>query len=38
VLLQYVFDAKMNALYGEVLALYGAVALPCRVRDPVRKG
>jgi transposase len=33
-----VYDAKMNPLYRDVLAHYGAVALPCRVRDPDRKG
>jgi len=33
-----VYDAKLNPLYRDVLAHYGAVALPCRVRDPDRKG
>src|SRR5438309_3691162 len=28
----------INPLYGDVLKHYGAVALPCRVRDPDRKG
>ena len=29
---------KINPLYGDVLKHYGAVALPCRVQDPDRKG
>lgn len=33
-----VYDAVLNPLYRDVLAHYGAVALPCRVRDPDRKG
>jgi transposase len=33
-----VYDPKLNPLYRDVLAHYGAVALPCRVRDPDRKG
>jgi transposase len=33
-----VYDAALNPLYRDVLAHYGAVALPCRVRDPDRKG
>ena len=32
------FDPTVNPLYGDLLAHYGAVALPCRVRDPDRKG
>ncbi len=28
----------LNPLYRDVLAHYGALALPCRVRDPDRKG
>jgi transposase len=28
----------LNPLYRDMLAHYGAVALPCRVRDPDRKG
>ena len=31
-------DPKLNPLYRDVLAHYGAVALPCRVGDPDRKG
>jgi len=33
-----VYDPTINPLYREVLAHYGVVALPCRVRDPDRKG
>jgi transposase len=33
-----VYDPRLNPLYRDVLAHYGAVALPCRVRDPDRKG
>ncbi len=33
-----VYDPAINPLYREVLAHYGVVALPCRVRDPDRKG
>jgi transposase len=33
-----IYDPKLNPLYRDVLAHYGAVALPCRVRDPDRKG
>ena len=33
-----VYDATINPLYRDVLAHYGVVALPCRVRDPDRKG
>ncbi len=33
-----VYDAAINPLYRDVLAHYGVVALPCRVRDPDRKG
>jgi len=33
-----VYDAQINPLYRDVLAHYGVVALPCRVRDPDRKG
>jgi transposase len=32
------FDPTINPLYRDVLAHYGATALPCRVRDPDRKG
>jgi transposase len=33
-----IYDAKLNPLYRDVLSHYGVVALPCRVRDPDRKG
>lgn len=33
-----VYDATLNPLYRDVLAHYGAVGMPCRVRDPDRKG
>lgn len=33
-----VHDPQVNPLYRDVLAHYGVVALPCRVRDPDRKG
>ena len=33
-----VYDPALNPLYRDVLAHYGVVALPCRVRDPDRKG
>jgi hypothetical protein len=38
VLLPDVYDPGVNPLYRDVLAHYGVVALPCRVRDPDRKG
>jgi transposase len=33
-----VYDPAVNPLYRDVLAHYGVVALPCRVRHPDRKG
>ena len=33
-----VYDPALNPLYRDVLAHYAVVALPCRVRDPDRKG
>jgi len=33
-----IYDPTLNPLYRDVLAHYGVVALPCRVRDPDRKG
>ena len=33
-----VYDPTLNPLYRDVLAHYGVVAMPCRVRDPDRKG
>ncbi len=38
VLTDYFYDPTLNPLYRDVLAHYGAVAMPCRVRDPDRKG
>jgi transposase len=32
------YDPELNPLYRDVLKHYGVVALPCRVRDPDRKG
>jgi transposase len=33
-----VYDPTLNPLYRDVLDHYGVIALPCRVRDPNRKG
>ncbi|MBK7925970.1 MAG: IS21 family transposase [Bryobacterales bacterium] len=33
-----IYDPALNPLYRDMLAHYGAIALPCRVRDPDRKG
>lgn len=33
-----IYDPTLNPLYRDCLAHYGVVALPCRVRDPDRKG
>ena len=33
-----IYDPALNPLYRDVLAHYGVVALPCRVRNPDRKG
>jgi transposase len=33
-----IYDPTLNPLYRDVLRHYGAVALPCRVADPDRKG
>lgn len=33
-----IYDPTLNPLYRDLLAHYGAVAMPCRVRDPDRKG
>ena len=32
------YDPKLNPVYRDLLAHYGACALPCRVNDPDRKG
>lgn len=33
-----IYEPEVNPLYRDVLAHYGVVALPCRVRHPDRKG
>jgi transposase len=33
-----IYDTELNPLYRDVLKHYGAIALPCRVQDPDRKG
>lgn len=33
-----IYEPSLNPLYRDVLKHYGAVAIPCRVRDPDRKG
>jgi transposase len=33
-----IYDPTLNPLYRDMLTHYGAVALPCRVADPDRKG
>ncbi len=33
-----IYEPTLNPLYEDVLAHYGVTALPCRVRDPNRKG
>jgi transposase len=33
-----IYDPSLNPLYCDLLKFYGAVALPCRVGDPDRKG
>jgi transposase len=38
VLVHDIYDPTLNPLYRDVLAHYGAVALPCRIKDPDRKG
>jgi transposase len=38
VLVPDIYDSALNPLYRDVLAHYGAVAMPCRVQDPDRKG
>ena len=38
VLVPDVYDPILNPLYRDVLAHYGVVAVPCRVRHPDRKG
>jgi transposase len=38
VLVPDLYDPALNPLYRDLLAHYGAVALPCRINDPDRKG
>src|SRR6059036_2287608 len=38
VLVPDLYDPTLNPLYRDVLAHYGAVAMPCRIQDPNRKG
>jgi transposase len=38
VLVPDVYDPTLNPLYRDMLAHYGAVAMPCRVQHPDRKG
>ena len=33
-----IYDPTLNPLYRDVLSHYGVTAMPCRVRDPDRKG
>ena len=33
-----IYEPTLNPLYQDVLSHYGVVAMPCRVRDPDRKG
>jgi len=33
-----IYDPTLNPLYHDVLAHYGVLAMPCRVKDPDRKG
>ena len=38
VLVPDVYDAALNPLYRDVFAHCGAVAMPCRIQGPDRKG
>src|ERR1035441_8612719 len=38
VLVPDIYDPALNPLYRDVLAHYGAGAMPCRIQDPDRKG
>jgi hypothetical protein len=38
VLVPDIYDPTLNPLYRDVLAHYGAVAMPCRIQDLDRKG
>lgn len=38
VLVPDIYDPTLNPLFRDVLAHYGVVAMPCRIKDPDRKG
>ncbi len=38
VLIPDIYDPTLNPLFKDVLAHYGVVAMPCRIKDPDRKG
>jgi transposase len=38
VLVPDIYDPALNPLYRDVLVHYGAIAMPCRIQDPDRKG
>jgi transposase len=38
VLIPDIYDPTLNPLYQDMLAHYGSVAMPCRIKDPDRKG
>src|SRR6059036_3728643 len=38
VLIPDIYDPTLNPLFKDVLAYYGVVAMPCRIKDPDRKG
>jgi transposase len=38
VLVADIYDPTLNPLFRDVLAHYGVVAMPCRIKDPDRKG
>jgi hypothetical protein len=38
VLVPDIYDPTLNPLFKDVLAHYGVVAMPCRIKDPDRKG
>jgi hypothetical protein len=38
VLVPDIYDPALNPLYRDVLTHYAAVAMPCRIQDPDRKG
>jgi transposase len=38
VIIADIYDPTLNPLFQDVLAHYGVVAMPCRIKDPDRKG